>query len=105
MSAHHVVPIKTYLLVFGSLMVLLALTVGVAKLDLGSANLAIAMLVAIVKATLIILYFMHARYGTRLVWVFAASSFLFLFIMIVITFGDYLSRGWLDTTPLPGGHY
>jgi cytochrome c oxidase subunit IV len=105
MSAHHVVPIKTYLLVFTALMVLLALTVGVAQLDLGAANLAIAMLVAIVKATLIILYFMHARYGTRLVWVFAASSFVFLFIMLAITFGDYLSRGWLDTTPLPGGHY
>jgi cytochrome c oxidase subunit IV len=105
MSTHHVVPIKTYGIIFAALMVLLLLTVGVAQLDLGSANLAIAMAVAIVKATLIILYFMHARYGTRLVWVFAASSFLFLFILIAITFGDYLSRGWIDVTPMPGGHY
>jgi cytochrome c oxidase subunit IV len=105
MSMHHVVPIKTYVIIFTALMVLLLMTVGVAQLDLGSANLAIAMLVAIVKATLIILYFMHARYGTRLVWVFAASSFLFLFILIAITFGDYLSRGWLEVTPMPGAHY
>jgi cytochrome c oxidase subunit 4 len=105
MSTHHVVPIKTYGLVFAALMVLLVLTVIVSWYDLGALNLAIAMTIAIVKATLIILYFMHARYGSRLVWVFAASSFLFLFIMIAITFGDYLSRGWLDTPHLPGGHY
>jgi cytochrome c oxidase subunit IV len=105
MSAHHVVPIKTYLGIFAALMVLLFLTVGVAQFDLGSANLAIAMLVAIVKATLIVLYFMHAKYGSRLVWVFASASFLFLFIMIAITFGDYLSRPWLGTTPMSGGSY
>lgn len=105
MSAHHVVPIKTYVIVFTALMVLLFLTVGVAQLHLGSLNLAVAMLVAIVKATLIILFFMHAKYGTRLVWVFAASSFLFLAIMLLITFGDYLTRGWVETTPMPGGHY
>ena len=98
--SEHVVPIRTYFFVFVALMLLLFLTVAVSWKNLGSWNLVIALAVGITKATLIMLFFMHVKYCSKLVWVFAASSFIFLIIMIGMTFGDYLSRGWIPV----GGH-
>jgi cytochrome c oxidase subunit 4 len=95
----HVVPIRTYFFVFVALMALLVLTVVVSWIPLGSGNLAVAMTIGIIKATLIILFFMHVRYSSKLVWVFAASSFVWLAIMLLITFSDYLSRGWIPIGP------
>jgi caa(3)-type oxidase subunit IV len=63
-----IVPTKTYLAVFGALMALLAITVGVAYVDLGKFNLAAAMAIAVAKAALIVTFFMHLRYGRRLTW-------------------------------------
>jgi len=94
MSAH-VLPKSTYYLIFFSLMVLTAITVAVAFVNLGSLNFPIAIAVAITKATLVVLFFMHVRWGTRLTWVVAASGFVWLLILFGITIGDYLTRGWL----------
>lgn len=99
----HVVPIRTYFTIFILLMVLLFITYAASLVNLGphgSLNLAIAMTIAIVKATLIILFFMHVKYSSRLVWVYAGASFVWLLIMFAITFGDYLTRGWM-----PVSHY
>lgn len=97
---HHIVPVSTYLGVFTALMVLLILTLVVAMYDLpGPLNIIVAMTVAVIKALLVVLYFMHVRYSSRLVQVFAGAALFWLLIMFVITFGDYFTRGWL---PMPG---
>jgi cytochrome c oxidase subunit 4 len=93
--SEHLVEKKTYYAVFAALMVLLAATVGVAYVHLGRLNVFAALSIAIVKATLIILYFMHVRYSSRLVWVFVAAGFFWLAILFALTFSDYLTRDWL----------
>ena len=93
---HHIVPVSTYRNVFAALMGLLILTLWVAMYDLpGPLNIAVAMAVAVAKALLVVLYFMHVRYSSRLVQVFAGAALIWLLIMFVITFGDYFSRGWV----------
>jgi cytochrome c oxidase subunit 4 len=87
---------KTYYAVFAALMVLLALTVLVAYEDFGSPwNIVIALTIAVVKAVLVILYFMHVRYSSRLTWVFVCAGFFWFLLLIGITLSDYVSRDWL----------
>lgn len=94
--ASHIVPKKTYYTIFAILMVLLAATVLVAYMNLGQTiNILIALTIAIVKATLVILYFMHVRYQDKLTWVFAGAGFAWLFIMFLFLLSDYISRGWI----------
>lgn len=97
---HPVIPPKTYLLVFAALLALLALTVGLAYIDLGFFNLIAALTIASVKALLVILYFMHVRYSSDLAKIFAAAGFLWLFLLLGLTLTDYISRG--AVFPLPG---
>ena len=87
-----------YYAVFGALIVGTILTVIVARFDLGAFNNVVMLTVAIAKATLVVLYFMHVRWGSRLTWVIVASSFFWLLIMFAFTMMDYLSRGWLVGT-------
>jgi cytochrome c oxidase subunit IV len=94
----HVAPLKLYFGVFGILMLGTALTVLVAFYDLGALNNVVMLTVAIVKATFVVLYFMHVRWGTRLTWVIAASGFFWLLIMFTFTMADYLSRGWMPAS-------
>ncbi len=93
-SGHHVVPVRLYLMIFGALMVLTAVTVWAATVNLGPLNVVVALLIAGLKATLVILYFMHVRYSKPQVWIFVGAGFLWLAIMITLTISDYLSRGW-----------
>jgi cytochrome c oxidase subunit 4 len=93
----HIVPLKVYFAVFGALMVLTATTVFVATIDLGPLNLAVAMAIAITKATLVILFFMHVKYSGNMVKVYVAAGFLFFAIMLGITLSDYMTRGWIST--------
>ncbi len=94
----HVAPLKLYFGVFGILMLGTALTVLVAFYDLGALNNVVMLTVAIVKATFVVLYFMHVRWSTRLTWVIVASGFFWLMIMFTFTMADYLTRGWLPGT-------
>jgi len=95
MSAQ-VLPRKVYFTVYAALFVLLILTVAVSYFDLGAFNMVLAMTIAIGKMLLIILYFMHVRYSSRMTWVFAAAGFLWLLILLEMTMVDYLTRhGWL----------
>ena len=91
----HVAPKSLYYSVFAALMVLTALTVGVAYVDLGLLNLPIALAIAIAKALLVILFFMHVKYSAKIVQVTAFTGFLFLGILVVLTMADYLGRGML----------
>ena len=90
----HVVPLRVYFVIFSCLMILTAVTVAVAYLDLGALNTIVALLIAVTKAALVILYFMHVRYSPSLTKLVVAGSFLWLFIMLSITMSDYVSRSW-----------
>jgi cytochrome c oxidase subunit 4 len=87
-----IVPKRTYLLVWAALLVLLFATWCFAELNLHSFNAIIAMTIALAKMLLIILFFMHVRYSSRLTWVFAVAGFLWLAILILLTLNDYLTR-------------
>jgi len=95
--SEHIVSKKMYYVIFGALMVLTAVTVLAANIDLGSEklNTIVALAIAVTKAMLVILFFMHVRYSSRLTWVVVAGGFLWLFIMVALTMSDYLSRGML----------
>jgi len=88
----HITPVANYLKVFVALFVLLILTMLAAAVDAGYLNTPIAMLIALVKGTLIVLFFMHVRYASPLVRVFAVAGFLWLILMFVLTFSDVLTR-------------
>jgi len=94
MSEHKVVSWKVYLAVFLALCALTVVTVEVTGHDFGPFNLIVALGVAITKATLIVLYFMHARYSPRLTGLVIASSVAFFVILVFLTLTDYLSRPW-----------
>jgi cytochrome c oxidase subunit 4 len=87
-----------YYAVFAALIVGTALTVGVAFVDLGAMNNVLMLGIASTKALLVILFFMHVRWSTRLTWVIAASGFVWLLILFGITMTDYLTRGWVEGT-------
>ena len=91
----HVVPRKIYYAIFATLIVLTWVTVQAAFVDLGALNSVIALTIAVVKATLVVLFFMHVRYSSRLTRVVVISGLFWLGILMVLTMGDYLSRGWL----------
>jgi cytochrome c oxidase subunit 4 len=94
-SAVHIVPLRTYLLIFAVLMALTGTTIWVAFQDYGPLNNVIALSIAVVKMTLVILFFMHVRYATRLTWLVVVSGFVWLVLLIAVTMSDYISRGWL----------
>lgn len=93
--SEHIVRPTTYYAIFAALLVLTAVTAGVAFIDLGFMNTFVALTIAVIKATLVILYFMHVRYSSKLTWVFIGAGFLWLMILMAFLFADVLSRGWL----------
>ncbi len=94
-TAEHTTNPRLYFIVFAILLVLLVFTVAVAYLDLGGWSIVLAMAIATTKALLVILYFMHVRYSSRLIWLFVGLGFVFLALLVALTLTDYLSRGWL----------
>jgi cytochrome c oxidase subunit 4 len=90
----HIVPIKTYTIVLGALLILTATTCAVSFIDMGKMNAVVAVAIAFAKASLVALIFMHLRYSRRLMWVVAAAGLFWLGILIALTMGDYLTRGW-----------
>ncbi|MBI3942989.1 MAG: cytochrome C oxidase subunit IV family protein [Chloroflexi bacterium] len=96
MKAEPIVSRKIYFLTWISLLILLAITVGAASVDLGGLNTPVALGIAIIKAVLIILFFMHVHYSKGLLRIFAAAGFFWLLILIVLTMSDFASRGWFS---------
>jgi len=84
--------ILTYVVIFVALLLLLVATVVAATFDLGRANTPIALAIAVVKALLVILVFMHVRHNSRLTWAFVAAGFLWLSLLLCLTMTDYMSR-------------
>jgi cytochrome c oxidase subunit 4 len=83
---------KVYWIVCGALLLLLALSWSIAYIDLGPFNLIVALTIAIVKALLVALFFMHIKGSNRLLHLAAAAGLLWLFILIALTFSDYATR-------------
>lgn len=95
MSKHIVYP-RVYITIFLALMLGTGLTVFAAFHDFpGPLNAIIALTIAVVKATLVILYFMHVRYSSRLVWLIIGSALFWLAILFALTISDYWTRTWL----------
>ena len=70
------------------------LTWQVAFFDLGPLNTVAALAIAVFKAALVVLFFMHVKYSTRLTWAVVIGSVFWLGILLALTFSDYLTRGW-----------
>ncbi len=101
--AEHVTSRKVYFLVFGALLVLTGLTVVAAKADLGPFNDVVALAIAVTKAMLVILFFMHVRYSTRMTILTALAGFFWLAILLGLTLADYASRGQVLAIRQPSG--
>jgi cytochrome c oxidase subunit 4 len=93
--SEHITPVRTYLVIFMALMVLTTITVVVAFMQLGPLNDIVAMGIAVTKACLVILYFMHVRQSSRLTKVVVLAGFLWLLFLIGFTMSDYLTRGMI----------
>lgn len=83
---------RVYYRVFVALLVLLVLTVVVAQVEHRATGLIVAITIAVTKAVLIVLFFMHLRYTTSMVRVFAAAGFVWLMFLLMFTASDYLTR-------------
>ena len=96
--SEHIVSVRVYITIFLALLVGTALTVIAAFFDFPwRLNTIVALTIAVAKATLVVLYFMHVRYSARLVWVIVASALFWMAILFAFTFSDYFTRHWLST--------
>lgn len=90
----HVVPVSLYVVIWATLMACTALTVFAASVDLGIFNIVVALVIATFKGTLVVLFFMHLRYSTKLTMITVIAALFWLFIMFSLSMTDYLTRAW-----------
>ena len=95
MAAEHVESRKVYYAIFGALLVLTYLTVAVSRVDLGRLNTIVALTIAVTKAVLVVLFFMHVRHSSRLTKLVVVGGFVWLALLIGLTMADFVSRVWL----------
>jgi cytochrome c oxidase subunit 4 len=98
--SHPVVSVKAYATVFLTLIALTILTTAISRIDLGEYNFVVAITIAVIKALLVILFFMHVKQSSSLTKLFVGAGFFWMAILISFVLSDYLSRGWL-----PGGKW
>jgi cytochrome c oxidase subunit 4 len=90
----HVVPVSLYIGIWAALMVGTGLTVYAASVELGIFNIVVALVIATIKGTLVVLFFMHLRYSTKLTMVTVVAAIFFLIILFSLSMTDYLTRAW-----------
>ena len=95
----HIIPVGIYVGIWASLMFLTALTTGVSFIELGDWNIVLALVIATIKGTLVVLFFMHLYYSTKLTKVTMIAALFFLFLLLALSMTDYLTRPWL-TNPM-----
>lgn len=93
-AEHHIVSPLQYAMVFATLLVGTAITVGAAYVNMGPLNPIIALAIACTKAVIVILFFMHVKYQSKLIKMTVASGFFTFLVLIVMTLSDYMSRAW-----------
>jgi cytochrome c oxidase subunit 4 len=94
LMTEHILPKRVYYTIFAILIFCTYLTVQIALLDLGPLNAIAALVIAVFKATLVVLFFMHLKYSSRLTWAVALGSIFWLGILLALTMTDYLTRAW-----------
>ena len=94
-NEHHIVPKKVYFAVFLTLIVMTWVTAYVSTVDLGRLNIFVALSIAIFKASLVILFFMHVKYGTKLTKMIVLAGLYWLVLLLFIAMADYWTRGWM----------
>src|SRR5881392_1771018 len=92
--SEHILPKRTYYLIYVVLLVCTYLTWQVAYFDLGPMNAVAALTIAVFKAALVVLFFMHVKYSPRLTWIVVVGSIFWLGILLTLTMSDYLTRAW-----------
>ena len=92
--SEHILPKRVYYTIFAILLFCTYLTVQMAFLDLGVLNTVAALAIATLKATLVVLFFMHVKYSTRLTWAVVLGSVFWLGILLALTLTDYVTRVW-----------
>ncbi len=92
--SHTVVSPKIYLVIFATLLFFTALTVAASYLELGVFNAVVALAIAVIKGTLVVLFFMHVRYSSKLTKLTVAAGFFTFLVLISMTLTDYMSRAW-----------
>ncbi len=96
----HVVPVKIYATIWLILIACTVLTAAVSFVDLGEDwNAVVALCIAVFKASLVVLFFMHVRYSSRFTWVLAVAGFFWLAILIGFTMADRVTRPWIPSPP------
>ena len=90
--------VRLYVAVFAALVFLTLVTVGVSYVDLGPLSVVVALTIAFTKALLVVVFFMHLRESSGLIWVVAGGGFFWLAILIALTMSDVMTRGWLPVS-------
>ena len=86
---------KVYYVIFAALLVLTYATVAVSRIDLGRLNTIVALTIAVTKAVLVVLFFMHVRHSSRLTKLVVVGGFVWLALLIGLTMADIATRGWM----------
>jgi cytochrome c oxidase subunit 4 len=97
--SQHVDSVKTYAAVWMVLLILTGVTTSVAYVDLGAFSVVVALTIAVVKMLLVALFFMHIRHSTQLTRLVVVGGLIWLMILLLLTFADFMTRGW---TGVPG---
>jgi len=92
---HHITPVRNYVLVFLALIALTVTTVLVSKIELGEFNFVVAMTIAVIKASLVVWFFMHVNRSSSLTRLFVFAGLFWMAILLVFLLSDYISRGWV----------
>src|SRR5664279_2173158 len=95
MTTEHVDSVKTYAAVWIALLLMTALTTSVAYIDLGRFGVVVALTIAVCKMLLVALFFMHVRHSTKLTKLVVLGGLLWLFILLMLTMSDFVTRGWI----------
>jgi cytochrome c oxidase subunit 4 len=91
---HHIVGPATYGIIFGTLLLCTLLTVLAARVEMGVLNPIVALAIACFKAVIVILFFMHVKYQSRLIKMTVGAGFFTFLVLITMTMSDYISRAW-----------
>ena len=94
-ETEHVDSVKTYAVVWIALLILTALTTGVAYIDLGPFSVVVALTIAVCKMLLVALFFMHVRHSTKLTKLVGLGGLLWLAILLSLTMADFATRSWI----------
>ncbi len=93
-AEHHIVTPGSYLIIFATLLVFTGITVGAAYIPMGVFNPIVALAIASTKAVIVILFFMHVKYQSKLIKMTVGAGFFTFFVLIMMTMADYMSRAW-----------